>query len=305
MAEKALIAGGTGLVGSRLVDHLESGGYQVCVLTRNDQLAQQSPKHLHWDIAAKQIDNEALDVDHVINLCGAGIADGRWTESRKRLLIESRVGPTDFLIESFTRAGKQLKSYVSASAVGYYGDRGETMCDETTSAQDGSFLSEVCQLWEAAAFNATSITDQVSIVRIGVVLAADGGALEKIAQTIPYGLASYIGSGGQYMSWIHIDDLCRQLVHTLGLRGQGVSIYNAVAPHPVTNKALTKAAQEALNKKSLLMPAPAFAIKTLLGEMSAVVLDSTRVSCEKVLGTGFSFTYEHVDDALAEIYSKS
>lgn len=302
MSQQVVIAGGSGMVGKRLSDMLTEAGYNVYILTRQHDLSKSSDRYLHWNIHDQLLDDKALEADHLINLCGAGIADQRWSDDRKKILIDSRVQPTNFLIDQFKQANRTVKTYLSASAVGYYGNRSNTLCTEEIPPQRGSFLSHVCQLWEATAHSATSIADSVSILRIGVVLSKSGGALDKITKSIPYGIASYLGDGKQYMSWIHLDDLCRMFLHCIQESGDH-QVYNAVAPHPATNKELTQAAKEIINPRALLLPAPAFAIKIMLGEMSAVVLDSTRVSSERIENSGFTYHYPRLREALEHIYT--
>jgi len=300
--DTVLIAGGTGLVGSRLYANLVSKGYTVLVLTRNKDKAKAGAHMLYWDIERGIIDEQAATVDYVINLSGAGIADGRWTRSRKQLILNSRIDSTGFLIEYLRKREVKLKAFLSASAIGYYGDGGNKVLREEDDVVTDEFLSQVCVAWEDAAANAQDISKRLITYRISTVLSREGGALAKMDVTIPLGVANYLGSGDQYFSWIHIDDLCDMFIE--GIKNMEMNgIYNACAPEQLTNKDFTRELRDAINKKALLLPAPAFGIKLAFGEMARVVLNSSRVSADKILDTGFQFEYRTAELALADLYS--
>ncbi|MEL6124157.1 MAG: TIGR01777 family oxidoreductase [Bacteroidota bacterium] len=213
--ERVLITGGTGVIGSRLQMHLAQAGYYSVILTRDETKSRADKAHAHWDVNQGQIDDHALEVDHVINLVGAGIAEKKWTSSRKKVLFDSRVNTTTFLINQFRKRRSNLQSFISASAIGYYGDGGDQVLTEDTGIVTQEFLSDVCEAWEAAAAPAEDISNRLVIYRISTVLSKGSGALAKMDATIPFGVANYLGSGEQYFSWIHIDDLCRAIVHAL------------------------------------------------------------------------------------------
>lgn len=302
--QTVLIAGGSGLVGQRLAEMLKTKGYKVLILTRQHDLARDTEDYVHWDIEKKIMDPKALEADHVVNLSGAGIADEKWSSDRKRLLIQSRTETTRFLISKLSEKKELLQSFVSASAVGFYGNTGDQYVDESSAPVKNDFLSDVCRLWEESAKIAIPITHSFTILRIGVVLSEKGGALDKMAKTIPFGMANYLGSGKQYMSWIHIDDLCDMILHCM-IKPQNESLYNAVAPEVVTNKNFTDQLRQVINPRALLMPAPALAIKLLFGEMSKVVLNSSRVRSDKIRQDGFQFKYPLLSEALSDIYGKN
>ncbi len=297
--EKILISGGSGLVGTALTKLLMSETYEVKILTRQKSLVDQDKSYLHWDVKKEIIDLQGYQPDHVINLTGAGIADERWTDDRKETLINSRTKTTSFLIDSLKDLG--VKKFISASAIGYYGDTGDQWVTEEDAPVTKDFLSKVCQLWEKAAAPAKDIAKEVVIVRIGTVLSRDGGALEKMDKTIPYGMANYLGSGKQYLSWIHIDDLCRLFLHILRSE-KSASVYNAVATDVVTNKAFTQQLRKTINPSSLLAPAPRIALKLLLGEMAAVVLNNSRIKNQRILDEGFKLLYPDVKSAVEQLY---
>ncbi len=294
--EKILIAGGTGLVGKQLRNLLSSQPHtEVYILTRNPR----NPEDLRWNPSDKTYDPRASDCDHIINLAGAGIADGRWTAGRKKEILDSRIQSTELLVELLKKQNKRVKSFISASAIGYYGDGGEKWLYEDTSAVTQEFLSEVCIKWEEAATAARDVSDHLCILRIGTVLSTEGGALPKMTMTLPVGIANYFGNGNQYMSWIHEYDLAQMINYCISTRLDG--IYNAVAPEVLTNKAFMNSLIQAGNHKALLLPAPAIGLKVALGEMSRVVLNSSRVSADKIMHAGFTWTYPTATEALKEL----
>lgn len=297
-----VIAGGSGTVGSKLNDILTIAGYHVLILTRNKQKAKRTEHFIHWDIDKGVIGDQFSKADIIVNLAGSGIAEGRWTKERRDEIMSSRIDTTQLLISEVQRRKMDLDSYISASAIGYYGDGGEKLLREEDGVQTDEFLSQVCVAWEEAAQKASSITDHVCILRIGTVLSPTGGALEKMDVTIPYGVANYLGSGKQMMSWIHLDDLCHMIQYSI--EHQLTSIYNAVAPEVVSNKDFTSTLRDAINTKALILPAPAFGIKMMFGEMARVVLNSSNVSADKIKEAGFKFSYPTLDEALRALYEK-
>ena len=303
IVKSVLIAGGSGMVGKRLKKMLELNGYQVFSLTRQQDLAAQDVSYLYWNIEEGFIDPLALSCDHVINLSGAGIADQKWTPQRKELLIKSRTESTKFLIDQLSKRPVKLQNFISASAIGYYGNTGDKVCDEGCPPITNDFLSIICQKWEAAAKPALSITENFTILRISTVLSRNGGALSKMDKTIPFGIANYLGNGRQYLSWIHIDDLCRMFIHCLETP-QKDSLYNAVAPEVLTNFHFTKVLRDVINPYAFLLPAPQKALRLLLGEMADVVLNSSRIYSQRIRNNGFSFDYAELRPALNQLYPK-
>lgn len=297
-----IIAGGSGLVGSRLKTLLENQNFRVFVLTRNRDSARESQEFLYWNIGEKSMDSRFQEADHIINLCGAGIASKKWTNERKKEIISSRIEPIHFLLEKTKQYKIKLSSFTSASAIGYYGDSGNEVMEEDSAVATKEFLSDVCVQWEAEALKAREIATNVTILRIGTVLSASGGALEKMAMTIPYGVANYMGSGKQDMSWIHIEDLCAMFAHVINNNLRG--IFNAVAPDVVSNKAFTTILKNTVNPHAIVIPAPAWALKLALGEMSRVVLNSSNISAQKIINSGFNFEYPNLKTTLKNIYQK-
>lgn len=296
---RVLIGGGTGLIGRHLSELLEREGYQVNHLSRQRRPDARFPTY-QWDVKAQTIDDAAIEgVDYVINLAGAGIADARWTDRRKKIIIDSRTDSTRLLKDSFERLGHVPRAYLSASAVGYYGDRGDQVLHEDDPPGQG-FLSESCILWENAISEVGLVVPRTVVMRTGIVLSTRGGALEKMLLPLKGFISTYFGDGSQYYSWIHIDDLCRAYLYAL--RNESIAgTFNGVAPHPVTNKQLAEALPQAADKKALVVPAPAFALKLVLGELSHTVLDSSRCSAEKLLDAGFSFSFPELVPALRDL----
>lgn len=294
-----VIAGGTGLVGSRLLDLIDSTKYKIIVLTRSPKAAHGSISYAKWDTTTGYVDPIVLKADHVINLAGAGIADQRWTKSRKKLLINSRVDTTTLLYRTFDTNHVRLKSYIGASAIGYYGDRDDEKLTETAVAGN-DFLSECCVLWESAHHQMEQISTATSILRIGIVMSTNGGAFSKIHPPMKFGMANYFGNGKQYYSWIHIDDLCHMIIYLIQ-NPEGHKTYNAVAPDPDTNKVFIQKIKKGLKSLAIVAPAPEFALKLMLGEMSKVVLNSTRVYPKQISNTSFEYRYPLLEDAVQDI----
>lgn len=287
---KILITGGTGFIGSRVAQALEKEGHDIVVLTRSPEKVKLPfrCRFYQWD-ATKDTPppKEALDsVGAVINLIGEGIADKRWSKERKKVLWNSRVKATERLVRSLENVNG-LKLFVSASAIGFYGDRGDELLDEQSSKGDG-FLSQLCQGWEDAAYKILEKHPGVRLVhtRLGVVL-GEKGFLEKLLPIFKMNLGSQLGSGKQYLSWIHINDVVGGFLKVVK-EEKFVGALNFVAPEPVTNKELTEELAQALNKR-VFLPVPAFAVKTLFGELSEALLGSQRVSSTKLQKSDFEF----------------
>lgn len=298
--QTVLITGGSGLVGGHLTQLLLAEGYRVTHLSRSKQGAD-VPTY-QWDVEAGTLDQQALaEADHIIHLAGAGIADQRWTKARKKLIINSRVQSAALLAHALRTEDHQVKSFISASAIGYYGDRGNEWLTEASHAGENGFLEEVCVAWERAADEVASLGLRTVKIRIGIVLAKEGGALPKLVQPMRFGLATYFGHGRQYYSWIHIEDLAHQFLFALQ-ENQVAGVFNAAAPTPVTNKDFTRAVRNGLGLPAVLLPAPAFALRLVLGQMADAILYSARVSVEKVQNKGFSYKWDDVATAVQDLY---
>lgn len=294
-----LVGGGTGLIGTRLSQLLSEEGYEVSHLSRTAHPDAKFPAY-QWDVAAGTIDKAAVaQADYVINLAGAGIADRPWTQARKQLIINSRVQSAALLADTFQKLGHSPRAYLSSSAIGYYGDRGNKWVSEEAGPGDG-FLSESTQAWEAAIQGVAQRGIRTVGIRTGIVLSTQGGALEKMLIPFRFYTGTYFGDGEQWYSWVHIDDICRMFIHAM----QNASMegfYNGVAPSPVTNKRLVKTIKEVKNSPALIVPAPALALRLAMGEMADAILDSTRVLADKIKETGFTFEYPTIDAALKDL----
>lgn len=295
---KILITGGTGLVGNQLSKILSNSGHEVRHLSRTPDPDAEFPT-FEWNIKENFLDPKAIDgIDHIIHLAGAGVADKRWTDDRKKVIINSRVDSIKLLHNEVKSANLKLDSFISASAIGYYGmDTGESHLDENSSAGE-DFLAEVVKKWETEADTFAAIT-KVAKVRIGVVLSEKGGAMVEIAKPINYLVGAPLGSGKQYMSWIHLEDLCQVFAYVLENNLEGT--YNATAPNPVTNEALTKTLAKALKKPLFLPNVPGFMMKLILGEMAEMVLGGNYVLSDKIQSTGFKFKFTEVEAAVKDL----
>lgn len=298
MDKIVLLAGGSGFIGSRLQVLLKEKGYTVRVLTRTPRGAGQ----FAWDPARGTMDEAALEgVSAIVNLAGAGIADGRWTPARKKLLLDSRVESARLLRDALRRNGARPSVYVSASAIGYYGNSGEQLMRETDPPRTGGFLSDTCRVWESAADEVAALGIRTVKFRVGVVLDKTGGALKEIARPLYFGLGSYFADGKAWYSWIHRDDMCRALIYAIENESLA-GVYNAVAPHPERIKPLVKAAARAMRRPVLFAPVPAFALRILFGEMADTILFSNLVSAEKLQAAGFRFEFPELDGAMKAIF---
>lgn len=294
-----LITGGTGLLGSRISDLLSEKGYKVQHLSRTENLTAKYPAY-KWDLNAKTIDPRALaGVYGIIHLAGAGIADARWTTSRKKAIIDSRVESTNLLSSYLAKQETPPAVFVACSAVGFYGNKGDKQLLEN-SPPGKDFMSEVCILWERSADSIREQGIRTPTVRVGVVMSTQGGALEKINMSYGFRLGAYFSNGQQYMSWIHIDDLCNIFIRAVE-DDKMTDVYNATAPSPTTNKALAKALSAARDQSTLILPVPTFALRTAMGEMADVVLNSTRAIPQALLDKQHHFEFPELVGALEDL----
>ena len=298
---KVLLSGSSGLVGSALVPSLASGGHQVVRLVRSQPRAEAS--EVRWDPETGDIDAAGLKgLDAAVHLAGESIAAGRWTAAKKARILESRVKGTRLVAETLAGLEQRPKVLVSASAVGYYGDRGEETLREE-SASGSAFLSEVCRQWEAATERAAAAGIRVVNLRFGVMLSSAGGALPRLLTPFRLGVGGTLGSGKQFMSWIALDDVIGAILHALtteALRGP----VNAVAPQPVTNREFTKTLGRVLGRPTLF-PMPACAARLAFGQMAdELLLASQRVEPVKLLASGYQFRFPEIEGALRHLLRK-
>jgi len=303
-----VVTGGSGFIGKRLVRRLLAAGHQATVLTRNVERARRRlPARaavLEWD------PNGALDpsvlrgADAVAHLAGEGVADARWTAARKRAIRESRTATTQALVRAIEGLpeGERPRALVVASAIGFYGDRGDGKLTEAAAPGTG-FLPDVCKAWEGEAAAVEKLGVRLVIVRIGIVLGTEGGALSKMLVPFRLGLGGRVGSGKQWMSWIHVEDVAALFLFVLetnDVRG----VVNGVAPEPVTNATFTRELGKALGKPAFI-PVPSIALRLLLGEMSILLLSSQRVLPRAAAQVGFFFRFPELSGALSDLCSDS
>jgi hypothetical protein len=294
--KKVLITGGTGLIGKRLSFLLASRGYEVRILSRNDS-SNSVYKTFVWNVTEQYINDSAFEgLNHIIHLAGAGIADKRWSEKRKKEIIASRVASTNLLYNTVKRLKTPLSSFISASATGYYGSvTTETIFEEIDKpAKD--FLGKVCSLWENSIFQFNEIKIRTVAFRTGIVLAKNGGALKKMKTPI----ISLLGDGKQYMPWIHIDDLCELYIKAIeDTNFEGA--YNAVSTEYQSNISFSKALAKIQKRLFIPIGAPKFILKLIFGEMSTIILNGSKVSASKIKQTGFKFKFETLEDSLKNL----
>lgn len=301
--KKILLAGGTGLIGKEIISLLDSKPYEIHVLSRSEKQDTDTIKYHRWDTNQKTMDLDALKVDIIINLAGAGIADKKWSAKRKKVLIDSRVNSALTIKENLQKLpeSERPSQYISASAIGYYGDSGDKLMTEKDKTIGNGFLAECTQKWELAAKELTGIVDKICLVRIGIVLSKDGGAFEKMLIPFKFRMASYFGDGSMNYSWIHIEDMAKIFIHIMEKNLEGT--YNATAPQVVTNKELTREIKDAKKGFYLMNPVPTAALRLAMGEMADVVLTSNNVSSEKIIQSGYKFTYPDIKSAMKDLVS--
>jgi uncharacterized protein len=300
-AMKVAVTGASGLVGGALVPVLTAGGHEVVRFVRRAPRAQDEAR---WNPEAGEIDVSAFaGVAAVVHLAGENIAGGRWTEARKARLRSSRVGPTRLLAETLAALEAKPKVLVSASAIGYYGSRGDAWVTETDPPAD-DFLGRLSAEWEKAAEPASKAGIRVVRLRTGLVLSAKGGALGKMLLPFRAGVGGVVGPGTQYVSWIAIDDLLGVVRHALD-RADVEGPVNAVAPEPVTNAEFARGLGRVLGRPTIV-PAPAFALRLALGEMAdATLLASTRARPDRLLASGYRFRFPELEGALRHVLGKT
>jgi|TARA_B110000090_G_scaffold42082_1_gene47075 uncharacterized protein (TIGR01777 family) len=289
---KILITGGTGLVGKRLTAMLKERKHEVRILSRN-------PKELNefkWDVSKSFIDDKALDnINFIIHLAGAGIADKRWSNERKKVIIDSRVDTANLLFHKIKAQNISLTGFISASGSNYYGAQTSDKIFEEKDVAGTDFLGDVCQKWEAAANQFKELNIPVTILRTGVVLSKKGGALEKMKTPV----ISPLGAGQQYMSWIHIDDLCNVYIKAIEEDFRGV--YNTVSPEYQTSNSFSKTLAKAIKRPYLPIAVPGFLLKLVFGELAIILLEGSRLSSQKIENKGFVFKYSNLKEALKSL----
>ncbi len=301
-----LIAGGTGLVGTRLTEMLVEKGYNITIFTRNKNvvLNHSSIQYSYWNIDTQEIDNNAIKkADAIVNLTGEGVVNKRWTTKQKQIIIDSRVNAGKLIVKGLQQNENNVQVIVNASAIGWYKPQNESDLQSKTyqEEQDANtdFLGTTCKLWEESIEPVTQMNKRLVKFRIGIVFSKKGGAIKEFLKPIKFGIAAILGN--QKISWIHVDDLSRMIIEAIENKNyQGA--YNAVAPNITTNKELNIVLAKKLKGNWFIkLPVPSFILKIMLGEMSVEVLKSSNISCKKIMDAGFKFNYPTVDSAVNEL----
>lgn len=295
---KILITGGTGFIGQTLCPTLLAAGHSLTVLSRTPDKVVKIFGNQITPISALQALSDSDHFGAVINLAGAPIFGGRWTDKRKQILRHSRIDITQGLVDFIARAERKPSVFLSGSAIGFYGDQGDIIVDETSSGHD-EFGHRLCDEWEQQAEKAEMYDVRVCLLRTGLVVGKHGGFLQPMLLPFKLGFGGRLGSGNQWMSWIHIDDhvaICQALLNNSSLEGK----FNLTAPNPVTNQIFSKTLAGLLNRPALL-PVPTWVLKLILGEMSELLIGSQRVIPKRILDTEFQFKFPELDDALKDV----
>jgi uncharacterized protein len=299
VTKNVLITGASGLIGARLTELLYEKGHRIAHLSRSRRSGKATT--FLWDPSKNKMDNEALQAaDAIIHLAGEGLAEKPWTEKRKQEIIKSRTESTRLLYEVLNKGNYPVKTFVSASAIGYYGvaDANRLFTEDDNRGTD--FLANVVYHWENAVDQISTLGIRVVKIRTGIVLSEQGGALKELIKPVKFYVGAPLGSGEQVMSWIHLDDLCRIFIKAVEdetLQGA----YNGVAPNPVTNKEFTRSLGKVLHKPIILPGVPSFALKFLLGEMAGMVLKGAKISSAKIQKAGFQFKFSNLENALSDL----
>jgi|JI6StandDraft_1071083.scaffolds.fasta_scaffold41164_3 uncharacterized protein (TIGR01777 family) len=324
-----MITGGTGTVGKRLTEMLLSKGYSVIIVGRGEHskgsstskpsnsssaFNQTNLRYAQWNIDAQTIDESAIQqADYIIHLAGAGVADKRWSDARKKEIADSRINSCALIVKALSSIPNKVKGVISASAIGWYGP--DNQLDDEGNASTGldkrgfteaanpypDFLGNTCKAWEDSITPVKAFGKRLVILRTGIVLSNQGGALVEFKKPLLFKTAAILGSGKQMISWIHVDDLCNQYIYAIE-NEQMNGVYNAVAPHPVSNQSLTiELAKKICGSFYIPFYVPAFVLKIALGEMSIEVLKSATVSSHKIEAAGFHFQYPSIHDALNQL----
>lgn len=302
MSKNILITGGTGLLGKILTKELQSQGHQVSILSRNPKKVK-SAKAFYWDVDKQEIDETCLNgIDTIVHLAGEGIADKKWTEKRKQEIIDSRVDSIQLLYHLIAKQETSVKSIVSASAVGFYGDREDELLTEESPKGTG-FLSDSCKFWEDAVEKGSELGLRIVKLRIGLLLTPKGGVLEPFKLMVKTFSAMKFGDGKQWFPWVHADDLVGMFSWAVN-HPEIEGVFNATAPSPVTNTEFTKTLSKVMKRPFWPIQIPVFALKIALGERKELLLMSNRTDSQKIQKAGYQFKYTNLKKALEDVISK-
>jgi uncharacterized protein (TIGR01777 family) len=296
-----LITGGTGMIGLRLAQMLKNQGHTLHLLSRTSKSVMPYDAVFSWDVKKGNLDERSLDdVEVIVHLAGAGIADQRWTDERKSEILSSRVDSAKLILEALKRRKQSLTAFVSGSAIGWYGAHTDSLIHNETEPAASDFMGETCRKWEHVADLFQPVAERIVKVRTGVVLAKNAGALPKMAQPIKWYVGSPLGSGKQQIPWIHLDDICTIFSNAVSDSRYYGSI-NATATENCTNKEFTKVLAKVLHRPMIPIHVPSFVIKAIFGEMAVVVLEGSRVSNHRIKQMGYSFLYPSLETAIRNI----
>lgn len=300
-----VITGGTGLIGTALTKALAAKGYNVIILSRSRK--QSSEKNIFyavWDLSKQTIDEDAIkNADYIVHLAGANVGEKRWTEKRKKEIVDSRVDSGNLLVKALKEIPNKVRAVISSSAMGYYGPDSKIPNPKPFIETDkpyNDFLATTVVKWEAAIEPVTDLGKRLVFFRTGIVLSNEGGAYKEFKKPLKFGMASILGSGKQTVSWIHIDDLVRLYIEAIE-NDKWSGVYNAVSPNPVSNQQLINEMAKQAKGIHLQAKVPSIVLKVVLGEMSIEVLKSTTVSSEKIQQQGFHFLYPTIGDAIIKL----
>ncbi len=313
--QTVLITGGTGLIGKALANTLLKRGYHVIILTRKipvlnpslsltDKIISPAIEYALWNVEEQTIDRNAINrADFIIHLAGAGIADKRWTRKRKEEIINSRVNSSSLIVNSLRTIPNQVKAVISTSAIGGYGSD-PAIPNSTPFTENEHFTSDfigrTCQRWEESIMPMTDMNKRLVILRVGIVLSAEGGAVKEFLKPMKFGIAPMLGNGKQMVSWIHIDDLVQ--IYLFAIENAWMNgVYNAVSPNSVSNKKLIQTLATKSKGFFILIQVPFFLLKIMIGQVSAEIVKSATVSADKIQQAGFTFSYPTIDDVLANL----
>ncbi len=299
--KKILVTGGTGLVGSALCQLLQQEGYEVALLSRSKNANSPYPIFT-WDYQSNYIEEGAFEgIDAIVHLAGAGVADKRWSAERKKVLLESRTLTSALLYDTLKTVPNQVKTVIAASAIGLYGCTNAPQMMTEDSPKGTDFLANITDHWETNTGRIKELDIRLVQLRIGVVLSNKGGALVKLLEPP---VAAKLGKGDQYMSWIHMDDVCGIFLWALQ-NEQAAGPYNVVAPGPLTNKDFTKKAANIFKKPFVPFPVPRKLLYVILGQMAEIVLGGSKISCKKIQSEGYQFKFTDFESAVKDLKNQN
>lgn len=299
--ESVLITGGTGLIGKHLAKKLQLKGYKVALLSRTG-IPSADISVYRWEPDNNKIDVKALSgADYIIHLAGEGIGDKRWTKKRRQLILDSRVKTCELLFNTLKETASEIKAFITASGIGYYGSVTSEKIFRESDLPGDDYLAEICMQWEKAAERFENYGIRTVKIRTGIVLAGNGGAIARMMIPVKAGIGSAIGTGRQYHPWIHIEDLCNIYIRAIE-DNTLTGAYNAVAPDHKTNKEFIQALARLFNRPFFFPDIPAFVLKILYGEMSGILLNGSRISCEKIMASGYSFLFPDLEGAFGDLF---